>query len=80
MNDDIIKIPVYMLDDEAEKFIAFQKHFDLFSLLLEKKVFEQKGATITLHFDSKGTLKTITRADVLYLSTTPFDNTNTKNV
>lgn len=59
-------IPVYMPDEEVAKFIVFQQHYDLFALLLEKKVFEQKNCTISLNFDSKGELATIERQDFLF--------------
>lgn len=60
------KIAIYVLDDEAKKFMLFQQHYELFSLLLEKGVFDQKSAAISLHFDHLGTLQTIQRADFLY--------------
>ena len=60
------KMAVYILDGEAEKWILFQKHYNLFSLLIEKDVFNQKNAAISLHFDHLGILQTIQRADFLY--------------
>jgi hypothetical protein len=74
MNEE--QVQVYMLPNDAKLFLEFQRYYDIFNLLVEKKVFEQKGAAVTLHFDNKGFLKTITRADVLYLSTVNFTNTN----
>lgn len=59
-------IPIYMPDEEVEKFILFQKHYDLFTMLLEKKIFEQKNCAITLNFDNKGDLSTIERSDFLF--------------
>ena len=53
MNKEIIKIPVYMLDEDARKFLEFQEHYDFFSLLIEKKIHLQKGAAITLNIDNK---------------------------
>lgn len=61
-----IKIPIYITDDDATKFMLFMEHYDLFVLLLEKGVFEQKKAAITLHFDHLGELQTIQRADFMY--------------
>lgn len=60
------KIAIYIPDEEAKKFILFQKYFDPFSLLVEKKVFEQKNASISLHFDNQGILQSINREDILY--------------
>ena len=78
MNEEIIKIPVYMLDEDARMFLEFQEHYDFFSLLIEKKIHLQKGAAITLNIDNKGKVGSITRNDVLYLSNVKFDNTNPK--
>lgn len=72
----IEEIPIYMLPDDAKLFLEFQRHYALFSLLSEKRVFDQKGAAITLHFDNKGVLRTVTRADVLYSHQSNFTNSN----
>ncbi|HEY6438361.1 MAG TPA: hypothetical protein VIY47_17375 [Ignavibacteriaceae bacterium] len=65
---------------DAERFKEFQKYYELFNLLIEKKVFNQKGAAITLHFDIKGNLRTIARNDFLYSSNAIFDNVNSKDI
>lgn len=70
------EITIFLGPLEAERFKEFQQHYEIFNLLLEKKVFNQKSAAITLHFDNKGVLRTVARADVLYSSNTEFDNTN----
>lgn len=74
----VVTIPVYMLNEEAQQFLEFQKNYAFFSLLIEKKVHEQRGAAITLNIDNKGIIGSITRNDVLYLSTVKFDNVNPK--
>lgn len=43
-----------------------QKYYEMFMVMLNNKVFEQKNAAITLHFDQTGILQTIQRADFLY--------------
>ncbi len=67
---------IYLTPIDAKLFLEFQRYHEIFNLLMEKKVFNQKGATVSLHFDNQGYLKTITRADVLYLAGKEFDNTN----
>lgn len=67
---------IYLTQFDANLFLEFQRYYQIFNLLVEKKVFNQKGAAITLHFDNQGLIKTITRADVLYLSGKEFNNTN----
>lgn len=73
---EIKEIPVYMTNYDAKLFLEFCKYHDIFTLLINKNVFNQKGAAITLNFDNQGQLKTITRADVLYLAGKEFNNTN----
>lgn len=72
------KITVFLSPIDAEKYKQFMQYYDLFTFLLEKKVFEQKAAAITINIDNKGHIGSITRNDVLYLSTAKFDNTNPK--
>jgi hypothetical protein len=75
-NDVLNEVTVYLSDSEAEQFILFRKYYDVFSILTKKKVFDQKGAAITLHFDASGVLKNVTRSDVLYDSRVDFINLN----
>jgi hypothetical protein len=63
---EIIKIPVYMLNDEAKKFLLFQEHYDTFSTLLDKGVFNIKNGSAKINFDHNGVITTIERADMLY--------------
>lgn len=63
---DKIEIAVYMPDEDAKKFIVFQKYYQPISLLVEHNVFEQKNAAISLNFDHLGILQTIDRKDILY--------------
>lgn len=71
-------VTIFLTQVDSEKFKEFQKHYEMFNLLLERKVFEQKAAAVTLHFDPQGVLRTIARSDFLYSATTQFDNTNQK--
>lgn len=60
------RIPIYIPDEEAKQFLLFQKHYDLFNLLLERGIFDQKKSIISLYFDHTGTLTKIQRDDNLY--------------
>lgn len=62
------KIPIYILDAEAKKFLVFQQYYEPIALLIDKKVFEQKNATISLDFDKFGVLRSIRRQDFLFSS------------
>lgn len=57
---------IELSDIDIQKFKLFMQHYDMYSLLLEKGVFDQKSASISLHFDHNGVLKTIERKDFLY--------------
>jgi hypothetical protein len=70
---DKIEVAVYLPDEDAKKFLLFQQHYDLFSLLLERGVFDQTKSSIILDFDHHGTLQSIRRNDFLYAR--QFENT-----
>lgn len=74
-NDDIT---IFLTPVEAERFKDFQRYYELFNFLLDKKVFEQKSASIILNFNHLGNIGSITRNDVLYLSDKKFENNNSK--
>jgi len=57
---------IQLTEEDAAKFVLFMKHYDIISVLIEKGVFEQKKAAITLHFDHNGVLQTLQRADFMY--------------
>jgi len=60
------KIPVYIADEEASKFLLFQEYFDVFNTLIDSEVFYIRNGSATLHFDKNGDIKQINRADTLY--------------
>jgi hypothetical protein len=55
---------------------CFRDNYANFVILAESRVFEQKGAAITLHFDTNGVIRSVTRADMLYKFGVDFKNTN----
>lgn len=59
-------VTIIMSEGDAKLFLAFQANYELFKLLVDRGVFDQKNAAITMHFDSVGTLQLIQRADNLY--------------
>lgn len=61
-----IKIPIFLPNEEAKKFLLFQQYYLPFMLMVEKGVFDQKNATVSLDFDKNGVLRSIRRADFLY--------------
>lgn len=64
--NEVTKIAVYIPDEDAQKFLLFQRYFNEFSLLVDSGVFEIKNGSATLHFNKRGELLAINRADVLY--------------
>lgn len=59
-------IAVYMPDEEAQRYLIFKENYNVICLLIEKGVFKQKSAAITLNFDGKGLLQNIERRDFLF--------------
>lgn len=57
---------IYLIPEEAAKFLIFQQYYKPVSKMIQSKVFEQKNATISLYFDHEGELQTIIRNDFLY--------------
>lgn len=57
---------IFLTPIDAELFVKFQKHHELFKLLVEKGVFDNCNANIMLNFDSQGNLGSIERHDFLY--------------
>lgn len=70
------EVTVYLDEEQAKQFVVFQQYYPVISTLLRAKVFEQKGAAITLHFDKFGVLRNVTRADVLFDHRVDFTNSN----
>ncbi len=61
-----IEVAVYLPDYEAQQFLLFREHYDLFVLMLNHGVFDVKNGSVALHFDAHGSITTIQRADLLY--------------
>ena len=57
---------ITLSDEDAKKFVMFMEHYDTIKILIDRGVFDQKKAAITLHFDHNGVLQTLQRADFLY--------------
>tara|TARA_R110000868_G_scaffold86958_1_gene243522 strand:- start:11671 stop:11889 length:219 start_codon:yes stop_codon:yes gene_type:complete len=64
--DNLPKIAVYIPDEEAQKFLLFQRYYEQFSLLVDSGVFDVRNGSVVLHYDKSGGLMAINRADVLY--------------
>lgn len=60
------ELTIFLLPPEAQKFVEFQQHYDLFNLLMSHGVFNVRNGSVALHFDANGTITTIQRADLLY--------------
>jgi hypothetical protein len=57
---------IFLIPEEAKKFLEFQKNYKSFMLLLEKGVFNIRNGAAVINFDSNGQISTIDRNDVLY--------------
>jgi len=60
------KVAIYIPDEEAKKFLLFQEYYDEFTLLVDAGVFKIRNGSAVIHFDKKGDIKAINRADILY--------------
>lgn len=59
-------IPVFIPDEELQKYLIFKANYNEICLLIEKGVFKQQSAAVTLNFDHKGVLQTVERRDFLF--------------
>lgn len=59
-------IAIFVPDEEAKKFLMFQQYYDVFTMMVEHGAFKVKNGSVTMHFDKRGNLKAINRADILY--------------
>lgn len=57
---------IYLIPEEAGKFLLFQQYYDPFLVMINSGMFQQRNATIKVYFDGDGVLQTIARDDVLY--------------
>lgn len=64
--NNITTVTLLLPEEEAKKWVMFQKYYDVFSLIMDRKVFEIKGGSATLHFDAEGQLQAINRSDTLW--------------
>lgn len=65
MIEEIIKIPVFMVNEDAKKFLEFQKHYDLISILLKNEVYNMKYGNVQLNF-SDGNLMSVTKNETIW--------------
>lgn len=59
-------IAIYLPDAEAAKWLVFQEHYEVFTILQESGVFQVRNGSVVLHFDPYGVLQAVNRADFLY--------------
>lgn len=64
--DNLTTVTIFLPEEEAKKWLLFQQYYEMFSTLVDKGVFETTNGSTTLHFDSFGTLQSITRNDILW--------------
>lgn len=60
------EVNIFLTPLDAELFKKFQKHHQLFKLLVEQGVFDNKNANIMINFDVNGEIGSIERHDILY--------------
>jgi hypothetical protein len=59
-------ITIFLNEEEAKRWLVFQKNYDLFMLLVERGVFDIRNGSATLNFNPTGQITTIQRVDMLY--------------
>lgn len=60
------QVTVFLIPEQAKRFILFQKYYEPISKMIDSGLFEQKNASMKVYFDNDGVLQTIERADFMY--------------
>lgn len=60
------EVTIFLSQEEADKWLEFQKNYQTFILMLNKGVFNIRSGSAVLNFDANGHITTIQRADMLY--------------
>ena len=61
----LITIPVYMTEEEAKRFLLYQKYYEVFKKLDEVKAFDVQFGKVTLNIHS-GKIQNVVREEVCY--------------
>ena len=64
MQDELIKIEI--TTPEAVMFRSFMEFNQTFALMVKSGIFDIKGGSATIHFDSQGKIQKIERKDNLF--------------
>lgn len=64
--NEIKQVKIILSEEDAKKWIEYQKNYVTFVLMLERGVFDIKNGSALLNFDSQGILQNIQRSDYLY--------------
>jgi hypothetical protein len=62
----IKQVKIILSEEDAKRWIEYQKNYNTFVLMLERGVFDIKNGSALLNFDNQGILQNIQRSDYLY--------------
>ena len=60
-------ITVFMTDEEAKRYVAFQKYYLLAGLLDSIKALDIKGGSVEIHFNHNGEIKSVEKHELFHL-------------
>jgi hypothetical protein len=67
MNPVLPTITVFMTDEEAKRYVAFQKYYLLVGLLESIKALDVKSGSIEIHFDHLGQIKSLEKHESYHI-------------
>jgi hypothetical protein len=60
------KTAIFLIPAEVNQFLLFREHYDIFSTLIDARIYEVKNGNITINFDHEGTLMTVVRNEIVF--------------
>ncbi len=54
---------IFLTEEEAVRFVQFQKHYSLIKFLESIKAFDIRGGSVTLHFNNLGEIKGVEKKE-----------------
>lgn len=59
-------VTILLPELEAKKWLMFQQHYDVFSILVDRGIFDTRNGNVELHFNEHGIVGSIIKHEMIY--------------